>query len=239
MSKASQTAELSDDEFASADEGESSSAGNKKSAHIDSMKVSAVTDGWDDWSAIDETTEAAELINPSHRTLVQQESISSVSSSSVSKTDGTSPLGSDEDESTDSLDQQILQRKKLRKKPQESHSMKEETKSNTRISRPTERPTENVSVASAKKHHVHETHHLLDRLAAQSPTRTVIITKRNDTNCRIPSFVFKPSWTSPWSNFGSFFSTAKQSVSTLTSTVSMYSCTKEMNPSPSNSSHLL
>lgn len=156
MSSSTKPREISDDEFESADEGET----------IPTSKSSAVTDGWDDWGTTDETT------NLSRPKLTQQESLSSISSSSLSKTEGTSQLGSDEDESTDSYDQHILQRKKLRKKSQETHLNKDETKTNTRASRPVERYGDE-SINSTKKHHVNETHHLLDRLAAQSPTRTV------------------------------------------------------------------
>ena len=156
MSTSAKQREISDDEFESADEGETTST----------SKSTAVTDGWDDWGTTDETT------NSSRPKLTQQESLSSMSSSSLSKTEGTSQLGSDEDESTDSYDQHILQRKKLRKKSQEIHLNKDETKTNTRVSRPVERHGED-SINSTKKHHVNETHHLLDRLAAQSPTRTV------------------------------------------------------------------
>ena len=164
--------EMSDDEFESADEGESISTSNKKST--------AVTEGWDDWNT-------AEFSRP---IFTQQESLSSISSSSLSKTEGTSQLGSDEDESVDSSDQQSLQRKKLRRKSQEAHWIRDEPKTNARTSRPVERHIDDAS-KTTRKHHVNETHHLLDRLAAQSPTRTV--TNELNTHRR-----------RNWSNFRSF-----------------------------------
>jgi len=126
----------------------------------------AVTDGWGDWNIDDDQPieTPIKLSNPS-----QQDSTSS-RSSSPSKTGGSlSQIGSDEDDQSELLNQQRLQRKKYRKK--------EENKINTRISRPTERRDEESSstttTAATTKHDVKDAHHVLDRLAAQSPTQTV------------------------------------------------------------------
>lgn len=180
----------SDDEFESADEGEST---NDKTP-----LPRPVTDGWGDWNIDDEPTIEKPIKSLNHD-FIQQDSASSLSSS-PSKTGGSlSQNGSDDDDRNDSSsEQQTLQRKKqLRKKPVDTNPSKEDLKVNTRISR---RDDESSS-ATIAKHNVKDAHHVLDRLAAQSPTRT-------------------PSWHKPWSNFGSFLSNAKQSVTTLTSTVS-------------------
>ncbi|CAF3568145.1 unnamed protein product [Rotaria sordida] len=201
----------SEDEFESADEGESISMPIAKSNHPNTSSINEnslqkpslppVNDGWDDWNINDELP-IEKSIKPTDTTLLQQDSTSSLSSS-PSKTGGSlSQNESDEDEQTESSDQQRLQKKKFRKKPLESNFIKDEyTKINTRISRPIERRDEESSSTTITKHNVKDAHYVLDRLAVQSPTRT-------------------PSWHNPWSNFGSFLSTAKQSVSTLTSTVS-------------------
>ena len=73
------------------------------------------------------------------------------------------------------LNQQRLQRKKFRKKQLESNLNKEENKINTRISRPIERRDEESSSTIVTKHDVKDAHYVLDRLAAQSPTRTVYL----------------------------------------------------------------
>ncbi|CAF0789073.1 unnamed protein product [Rotaria sp. Silwood1] len=204
----------SEDEFESADEGESISAPIVKSNVpppsdpitssinenlIEKTSLSPVTDGWDDWNINDELP-IDKSIKSTNISLLQQDSTSSLSSS-PSKTGGSlSQYGSDEDEQPELSDQERLQKKKFRKKPLESNLIKDEsTKINTRMSRPVERRDEESSIT--KKHNVKDAHYVLDRLSVQSPTRT-------------------PSWHNPWSNFGSFLSTAKQSVSTLTSTVS-------------------
>ncbi|CAF0833871.1 unnamed protein product [Adineta ricciae] len=231
MSTSSSKQNVSDDEFESADEGEpttpsitkpatpppsqrSATPPQPKPALItpDDSKVQSiastvptVTDGWGDWNIDDEPPieTSMKTNNPS-----QQDSTSS-RSSTPSKTGGSlSQIGSDEDDQSDSSNQQRLQRKKYRKKTMETTSNKEELKTNIRTSRPTERRDEESSsiaaaatMTSPNKHNAKDAHRVLDRLAAQSPTRT-------------------PTWHNPWNNFGSFLSTAKQSVTTLTSTVS-------------------
>lgn len=162
----------SEDEFESADEGEASQSSPVKPADSKQMKIISpppVTDGWGDWNLDDEVTVEKPAKN-SNRALLQQDSASSLSSS-PSKTGGSaSRNGSDDDDRNDSpSEQQTLQRKKLRKKLLESHLSKEENKSSTRISR----RDEDSSSASVTKHDVKDAHHVLDRLAAQSPTRTV------------------------------------------------------------------
>ncbi|CAF3309223.1 unnamed protein product [Rotaria socialis] len=205
--------ENSDDEFESADEGESipivksdaqpatdpiELSMNENS--ISSPSLPPVTDGWDDWNVHDELA-SEKSKNPAHAILLQQDSASSLSSS-PSKTGGSlSRFGSDEDDQGESSDQQRLQKKKFRRKQLDSNVNKDENKIHTRNSRPIERRDEESSPTILKKHNVKDAHYVLDRLAAQSPTRT-------------------PHWHNPWSNLGSFLSTAKQSVSTLTSTVS-------------------
>ncbi|CAF1311474.1 unnamed protein product [Adineta steineri] len=69
---------------------------------------------------------------------------------------------------------------------------------NSRISRYDD---ELLSSTIVTKHNVKDAHFVLDRLAAQSS-------------------VHSPTWHTSWSHFGSFLSNAKQSVSTLTNTVS-------------------
>ena len=154
----------SEDEFESADEGESIPTPVVKS-QIKPVPP-AVNDGWGDWN-IDGEQPVIEAVN---RILSQHDSASSLSSS-PSKTGGSlSQNGSDEDDQNESSDQQRLQRKKFRKKPIETNLI------NTRISRPVERRDEESSSSSATivtKHNVKDAHHVLDRLAAQSPTRTV------------------------------------------------------------------
>jgi hypothetical protein len=180
----------SEDEFESADEGESIQTPIVKSitpflphaipspisenqAQITSPRP--VADGWGDWHMDDELPleKAIKTINP---TLFQQDSTSSLSSS-PSKTGGSlSQNGSDEDDQNDSSEQQRLQRKKFRKKQLESNLIKEENKINTRISRPVERRDEELSSTIITKHNVKDAHDVLDRLSAQSPTRTVYLT---------------------------------------------------------------
>jgi len=231
--------EDSEDEFESADEGEPSTPPPSSSSKVTSepepivtlpspspvkvevkpVKRSEGNDGWGDWNIDDE--EPIEL--PKKNVSSPPTESASSLSSSISKTgDNTSQVVSDDendDEQTAASNQQRLQKKKYRKKSIESNWNKEETKANSRPSRPTERrdeETKNSSLTSSVssniakttedstttgKHNVKDAHHVLDRLAAQSPTRA-------------------PSWSSPWGNFGSLLSTAKQSVSTLTSTVS-------------------
>jgi hypothetical protein len=132
----------------------------------------AVTDGWGDWNFDDDQVieTAIEIPNPS-----QIDSVSS-RSSTPSKTSGSlSHIGSDEDDPTDSSNQQRLQRKKYRKKSLESNLNKEENKITTRISRPTGRGDEETSslTTTTTKHDAKDAHNVLDRLAAQSPTRQV------------------------------------------------------------------
>jgi hypothetical protein len=131
----------------------------------------AVTDGWGDWNIDDEQP----IENPvkSSKSL-QQDSISS-HSSTPSKTGGSlSPIGSDEDDQSESSNQQRLQRKKYRKKQIESTLNKEETKTNTQISHPIERRDEETSSKSTTvKHDAKDAHYVLDSLAEQVPSRTV------------------------------------------------------------------
>jgi hypothetical protein len=188
MSTLSRQCVESDDEFESADEGEPVPISMKKSSHsltCDTMKSSieiksvpmglnqeAVTDGWDDWTP-DDGSSTDKLTTTSPRIIVDKDSISSLSL--PSKTGNTHRLGSDDDERNDPSEQQkLLQRKKHRKKPIESNLVKEENRCNTRISRPQERHDNDLLSLSNNKHYVKDTHHLLDRLAEQSPTRTVI-----------------------------------------------------------------
>jgi hypothetical protein len=126
-----------------------------------------VNDGWGDWRMDDEP-----VIEAVNRILSQQDSASSLSSS-PSKTGGSlSQNGSDEDDQNESSEQQRLQRKKFRKKPIETNLLKDENKINTRISRRDEESSSSSS-SIVTKHNVKDAHHVLDRLAAQSPTRTV------------------------------------------------------------------
>ena len=99
----------------------------------------------DEFESADEG-EPTSTTTTSHPTFLAQDSVSS------------SRLGSDEEESADLSEQQRGQRKKLRKKALES---------NARVSRPVER-REDEREAEERN-----TYHLLDRLAAQSPTRVV------------------------------------------------------------------
>ncbi|UJR30500.1 hypothetical protein I4U23_018032 [Adineta vaga] len=161
-----------------------------------------VTDGWGDWNIDDEqpVETSVKTNNPS-----QQDSTSSRSSTPSNAGGSLSQIGSDEDDQSESSNQQRLQKKKYRKKLLESNLNKEEPKINIRVSRPTERRDDesllSSSIGTTNKHDAKDAHRVLDRLAAQSPTRT-------------------PTWHNPWGNLGSFLSTAKQSVTTLTSTVS-------------------
>ncbi len=191
MSKSSPQQDNSDDEFESADEGEPLSPPITKpptppppsdpipSTLIENQVQSispppAVTDGWGDWNIDDDPPieTPIKVSNPS-----QQDSISS-RSSSPSKTGGSlSQIGSDEDDQSESSNQERLQRKKYRKKQIESNLNKDENKINTRLSRPTERRDEETLLSSSSstttKHDVKDAHNVLDRLAAQSPTRRV------------------------------------------------------------------
>ncbi|CAF0823512.1 unnamed protein product [Rotaria sordida] len=202
----------SNDEFESADEGESicppiiklpssplSSDAILSSTNENQVQSishsSAVTDGWDDWNIDDE--QPIETSKP-----LQQDSISSGSSSPSKTGDSLSQIGSDEDDQLESSTQQRLQRKKCRKKPIELNLNKEDNKLNTQLSHSIEQHNEETSTTTTtSKHDVKDAHQILDQLAAQSPKHTT-------------------TWHNPWSNFGTFLSTAKQSVSTLTSTVS-------------------
>ena len=139
----------SEDEFESADEGESIPPLIVKSitpppSHLitpptneNQMQIISpppVTDGWGDWN-IDDESAIEKVIKTTNPILLQQDSTSSLSSS-PSKTGGSlSQNESDEDDQIDSTDQQRLQRKKFRKKQLESNLIKDENKSNTRISR--------------------------------------------------------------------------------------------------------
>jgi hypothetical protein len=186
MSTSSPKQDDSDDEFESADEGEPISPSITKPPtpppspspppsdpilpplienQVQSTPLPpAVSDGWGDWNIDDEQLieTPIKISNPS-----QQDSTSS-RSSSPSKTGGSlSQIGSDEDDQSESSNQQPLQRKKNRK----SILNKEDNKINKRISRSTERRDEETS--STIKHDAKDAHHLLDRLAAQSPTQTV------------------------------------------------------------------
>jgi hypothetical protein len=178
--------EESDDEFESADEGDSISPAVIKSitpplptppitepinkTQVETVSLLPVTDGWGDWNIDDEPAIEKSI---EARTILQQDSASSLSSS-PSKTGGSlSQNGSDEDDQIESSEQQRLQRKKFRKKQLETNQIKEENKINSRISRPMERRDEEVSSTTVAKHNVKDAHHVLDRLAAQSPTRTV------------------------------------------------------------------
>jgi hypothetical protein len=182
--------EESDDEFESADEGDSISPAVIKSitpplptppitepinkTQVETVSLLPVTDGWGDWNIDDEPAIEKSI---EARTILQQDSASSLSSS-PSKTGGSlSQNGSDEDDQIESSEQQRLQRKKFRKKQLETYQIKEENKINSRISRPMERRDEEVSSTTVTKHNVKDAHHVLDRLAAQSPTRTVYLYK--------------------------------------------------------------
>jgi hypothetical protein len=178
----------SDDEFESADEGESIQISIIKSSPSHSIpspinenqaeiiSPPPITDGWGNWNIDDEPAieKSLEITNP---ILVKQDSASSLSSS-PSKTGGSlSRNGSDEDDQNESSEQEEIQRKKIRKKQFEANLLTEENKINTRISRPIERRDEESSSTIVTKHNVKDAHYVLDRLAAQSPTRTVYLTK--------------------------------------------------------------
>lgn len=167
----------SDDEFESADEGESIPTSEVKPATppplIENPQPTipvppAINDAWDNWNVDDEPL-FDKSIEKTKQTLSQQNSTSSLSSS-PSKTGGSlSHNGSDEDDPNEFSEQQRLQRKKLRKKATDSNLLQDENKINARISR----RDEGSSSITITKHHVKDAHHVLDRLAAQSPTRTV------------------------------------------------------------------
>ncbi len=162
----------SDDEFESADEGDSIPTPIVKSVTppppVKTESLPPVNEGWGNWNIDDEPA-----LETPVATILQQDSASSLSSS-PSKTGGSlSQNGSDEDDQIDSSEQQRLQRKKFRKKQLETNQIKEENKINTRISRPIERRDEESSSTIVTKHNVKDAHYVLDRLAAQSPTRTV------------------------------------------------------------------
>lgn len=167
----------SDDEFESADEGESIPTSEVKPATpppiIENPQPTipvppAINDAWDNWNVDDEPL-FDKSIEKTKQTLSQQNSTSSLSSS-PSKTGGSlSHNGSDEDDPNEFSEQQRLQRKKLRKKATDSNLLQDENKINARISR----RDDDSSSTTITKHHVKDAHHVLDRLAAQSPTRTV------------------------------------------------------------------
>jgi hypothetical protein len=192
MSMSSHKQDDSDDEFESADEGEPTTPPIIKSPtpppppppsdptpspinehQVQSISLPPVTDGWGDWNIDDEPLieKSIQILNPP-----QQDSASSLSSS-PSKTGGSlSQADSDNDDDDDQIDltnQQRLQRKKYRKKQAELNLNNEESKPNTRLSRPIERRDEET--VTTTKHDVKDAHHVLDRLAAQSPTRTVYL----------------------------------------------------------------
>ena len=190
----------SEDEFESADEGEPASPAITKpptppppavpapsppsdpvapiivETSVQSTSLpAAVTDGWGDWNIDDDpiTETAIKISNAPH-----PDSISS-RSSTPSKTSGSlSHVGSDEDDACDPSNQQRFQRKKYRKKPIETILDKEDDEINPRASRSTERHSEEklsttATTTAATKHDAKDAHHVLDRLAAQSPTRAV------------------------------------------------------------------
>ncbi|CAM4797539.1 unnamed protein product [Rotaria magnacalcarata] len=161
-----------------------------------------VTDGWDDWNIDDE--QPIETPIKISKTL-NQDSISSHSSTPSKVDDNLSLVGSDEDDQSESFDQLHLQRKKYHKKQVDLNLNKEDNKLHTRISTSNEQQHQDTpsSIEATKKndHGVKDTHRILDELAEQTPKHA-------------------STWHSPWSNFGSLLSTAKQSVSTLTNTVS-------------------
>ena len=147
-----------------------------KDEPVQSVTLPAVSDGWGDWNIDDDPLIAVEPSEPSG--LRPQDSVSSLSSS-PSKTgdDSVSQAASDEDEQVESSNQQRLQKKKFRKKPLESPVTKDDSRVSTRASRPTERRDEEAKAipvtTATTKHDVKDAHHVLDRLAAQSPTRPV------------------------------------------------------------------
>lgn len=135
----------------------------------------AVSDGWGDWNIDDDQIAEAAIKTPHSP---PPDSISS-RSSTPSKTSGSlSQVGSDEDDPQGPSNQQQSQRKKYRKKPIEISLDKKDNEPNPRVSRPTERHSEERSSTLATpetttKHDAKDAHHVLDRLAAQSPTRAV------------------------------------------------------------------
>jgi hypothetical protein len=147
-----------------------------KDEPVQSVTLPSVSDGWGDWNIDDDPLITVESSKPAG--LRPHDSASSLSSS-PSKTggDSVSQAASDEDDQVESSNQQRLQRKKFRKKPLESPSPKDDSRVTTRVSRPTERRDEEAKASpvttASTKHDVKDAHHVLDRLAAQSPTRTV------------------------------------------------------------------
>ena len=133
---------------------------------LDSSKP--VLDGWDDWNIDDEQIVEQPIIVTREMPI---DSASSLSSSPSKTGDSISQIASDEDEQLQTASQQRLQKKKLRKKSSETANNKEETKTSTRPSRTVER--RDAETTSTTKHSVQDAHHVLDRLSAQSPTRTV------------------------------------------------------------------
>ncbi|CAF2962770.1 unnamed protein product [Rotaria sp. Silwood2] len=209
----------SNDEFESADEGEPISppimkpptpplssdpilSSTNENPDQSISHKSPVTDGWDDWNIDDEQPNETPIKTSKP---LQQDSISSGSSSPSKTGDSLSQIGSDEDDQSQSSIQQYIQRKKYRKKQNDLNLNlnKEDNKQNTQLSHSIQRHDEETSssTTTTTKHDVKDAHQILDQLAAQSPKHT-------------------STWHNPWSNFGSFLSTAKQSVSTLTNTVS-------------------
>ncbi|CAF4122450.1 unnamed protein product, partial [Rotaria sp. Silwood2] len=209
----------SNDEFESADEGEPISppitkpptpplssdpilSSTNENPDQSISHKSPVTDGWDDWNIDDEQPNETPIKTSKS---LQQDSISSGSSSPSKTGDSLSQIGSDEDDQSQSSIQQYIQRKKYRKKQNDLNLNlnKEDNKQNTQLSHSIQRHDEETSssTTTTTKHDVKDAHQILDQLAAQSPKHT-------------------STWHNPWSNFGSFLSTAKQSVSTLTNTVS-------------------
>ena len=105
MSASSCKRDESDDEFESADEGEPVPVLVKKS-HDPLTKNS-----WNDWNTNDEP-----IVEASEPVIIQQDSVSSLSSS-PSKAGSLSRADSDEEDRIDPLTQQRSQRKRLRKTP--------------------------------------------------------------------------------------------------------------------------
>ncbi|CAF3105724.1 unnamed protein product [Rotaria sp. Silwood2] len=190
----------SNDEFESADEGEPISppitkpptpplssdpilSSTNENPDQSISHKSPVTDGWDDWNIDDEQPNETPIKTSKS---LQQDSISSGSSSPSKTGDSLSQIGSDEDDQSQSSIQQYIQRKKYRKKQNDLNLNlnKEDNKQNTQLS------------------------HSIQRHDEETSSSTTTTTKHDST------------WHNPWSNFGSFLSTAKQSVSTLTNTVS-------------------
>ncbi|CAF3175885.1 unnamed protein product [Rotaria socialis] len=161
-----------------------------------------VTDGWDDWNIDDE--QPIETSIKISKTL-NQDSISSHSSTPSKVGDNLSLVGSDEDDQSESFDQLHVQRKKYHKEQADLNLNKEDNKLHTQVSTSNEQQHQETSssIKATKKHEhdVKDAHRILDQLAEQTPKNA-------------------STWHNPWSNFGSLLSTAKQSVSTLTNTVS-------------------